>query len=255
MRTGTLSVCIITFNEEANIRRCLESVSWADDIVVVDSFSSDRTPEIAGEFTDKVFKAPWKGYVVQKNLAISYASSDWILAIDADEVVSGELRRSIERVLKGDDRYNGYYIPRRVFYLGRWINHCGWYPDYKLRLFRRGHGRWVGGDLHERISLDGPAGYLEGDLYHFPYADISAHLRTINEYSTIMANEFRRRGRHPRWADLFFRPLFRFLKMYFLKLGFMDGMAGLLVSSLGAIYVFCKYAKLWETHLRSGGRP
>lgn len=242
---------MITYNEEANIQRCLESLDWADEIVVVDSFSEDDTLKIARRFTERVLQNKWPGYVEQKNFALNMASHDWVFGIDADEVVSGELRTSILSVLSdGGGGFDGYFVPRRTFYLGRWIDHCGWYPDYKLRLFRKSKGRWVGAGLHERVGLSGRTSYLQGDLCHYPYGSVSEHLRKLDRYTSIWAQEMSDRGRKFHWIDLLVRPPFRFLRMFLLKLGFLNGAAGFVVSALGAIYVFAKYAKLWETKSR-----
>ncbi len=248
-----LSACIITYNEERNIGDCLKTLAWADEIIVVDAFSQDRTAEIARQFTDKVFQNRWPGFVQQKNFALSKATYDWVLALDADEVVSEQLKRSILELLSTEPPFAGYFIPRRTFYLGRWINHCGWYPDYKLRLFRKGKARWEGIDLHEKVVLaSGKVGYLQGDLYHYSYQDISDHLKRIDRYSTLSAQQMAKQGRGFYLRDILLRPLLRFIRMYLWQLGFLDGKAGFFISSLGAFYVFSKYAKLWE--LTRGGK-
>ena len=242
-----VSACVIVYNEERNLRRCLESVDWADEIVVVDAFSEDLTLEIAREFTDRVFLNAWPGHVAQKNFALDRASHEWVFAIDADEEVSPELRESVLLVVReDDDRYQGYRVARRVHYLGRWMRHCGWYPEYRLRLFRKRAGRWTGVNPHDRVAVEGATSRLEGDLYHYPYENLSAHFGTIGRYAEIWAREMSARGRRFRWTDLATRPLFRFFRMFVLKLGILDGIAGLVASGMGAVYVFAKYAKLWE---------
>ncbi len=242
-----LSACIIAYNEERNIGNCLKSLVWADEIVVVDAFSQDKTAEIARQFTDKVVQNRWPGFVQQKNFALSKASYDWILALDADEIVSEQLKHSIVKLLSSEPSFDGYLIPRRTFYLDRWINHCGWYPEYRLRLFRKSKARWGGIDPHDKIMLDsGETGSLRGDLYHYPYHNISCHLETIARYSTISAQQMAKQGRRFHLRDILLRPPLRFMKMYLWKLGFLDGKAGLFISSLGAVYVFNKYLKLWE---------
>lgn len=239
-------MCVVAYNEEHNIGRCLRSVSWADEIVVVDSLSQDRTVEIAKEYTDRVYRHPWKGYSTQKNLALSYTRCDWVLALDADEEVSEELKGSIQRVLKEEGDCDGYEVSRRSFYLGRWIRHGGWYPDYQLRLFQRGRGRWKEAELHERVLVDGKVGRLRGDLYHYPYRDLSEHILKMDRYSAIAAQEMARKGRRFRGWDLLVRPLFRVFSSYVLKAGFLDGVPGLVVALSGAAYAWAKYAKLWE---------
>jgi len=241
-----LSVCVVTYNEERNIERCLRSVSWADEIVVVDSFSQDRTVEIALKYTDRVYRHPWGGYGAQKNLALGYVGYDWVLALDADEEVSEELGRSIREVLEGKDDCDGYEVARRSFYLGRWIGHGGWYPDYQLRLFRKGKGKWMEVELHERVVVEGEVGRLKGDLYHYPYQDLSEHIRKMDRYSTIASREMARKGIKVRGWDLLVRPLFRAFKSYVLKAGFLDGVPGLVIALSGAAYAWAKYSKLWE---------
>lgn len=241
-----ISACVIVYNEERVIARCLESLQWADEVVIVDAFSTDRTVEIARRYTDHVFQHPWSGHVAQKNIALRYAQYAWVFAIDADEVVSEELRDRIRTVTAEAGALEGYFVRRRVFYLGRWVNHCGWYPEYKLRLFRRGRAAWGGVDPHDRILLDGRAGRLQGDLYHYPYQDVSHHLEKINRYSSIAAEEMTKRGKRFHWWQVVVHPLVRFIKMYLLKRGFLDGGAGLMVCLLGALYVSMKYIKLWE---------
>ena len=189
-----ISATIITYNEEQNICDCLESVRWTDEIVVVDAQSSDRTVELCRKYTDKVFSHPWSGFVNQKNLALSKTSGDWILSLDADERVSSELAKEIKSVVLASD-YDGYCFPRKTYYLGRWINHSGWYPDYKLRLIRRGKGEWKGIDPHDRLEVTGKTGHLKGDVQHYSYQNISHHLEKINSYTSIMAKELKKRGK------------------------------------------------------------
>jgi len=242
-----LSVVVITYNEEANIERALKSVAWADEIVVVDSESTDRTVEICRRYTDRVITRPWEGYIAQKNFALSQAAHDWVLSIDADEEVSPELAESIGRAMGGDHRFDGYMVKRRVFYLGRWINHCGWYPDWRTRLVLKGKARWVGDQVHETLEVDGSVGRIEdGDLNHYSYRNISDHLARIDRYTTLIARRNFESKRRARWYALLLRPIFNFFKKYFLQLGFLDGRQGFIVCVLASYYVFLKYAKLWE---------
>jgi len=253
MDRASISVCIVTFNEEDRILECLESVRWADEIIVVDSFSTDRTVEYARRFTDRIIQRPWPGHVAQKNFALDQAQCDWVLCVDADERVSPELAAEIQDVLRAPDRHEvGYTMPRKTFYLGRWIRHGGWYPDRKLRLVRRGTARWGGTDPHDRLHVRGPVEALKGDLLHYTYRDISDHLRTIDRFTSIAAREIHEAGgRHP-LIRMLLHPPARFLRMYLLQFGFLDGVPGLLVAVLGSYYVFLKYAKVWELqHARS----
>jgi glycosyltransferase involved in cell wall biosynthesis len=245
-----VSCTIICFDEEEHIRAALESVKWCDEIVVVDSFSRDRTVEICREYTDRVYQRPWPGFVEQKAFALEQARFSWVLNIDADERVSPALRREIEAVLH-DPRADGYYVPRLVYYLRRWWWRGGWYPDYRLRLFRRSHAVWGGVDPHEKVILQGRTARLRGPLLHYTYRDISDHLRTINSFTGVAARELVLRGRTASPADLLLRPLWRFLRFYVWRGGFRQGLAGLFVAESAAFYVFAKYAKLWEaTHRR-----
>ncbi len=245
-----VSCTVICFNEGDNIRAALESVKWCDEIVVVDSFSTDRTLEICREYTDQIHQRPWPGFVEQKAFALSQAHYPWVLNLDADERVSPELRREIEAVL-ADPQADGYYIPRLVYYLGRWWWRGGWYPDHRLRLFRRERVVWGGVDPHEKVILHGRSARLRGPMLHYTYRDIAAHLATINFFTGVAARELELRGQHATLSDLFLRPLWRFLRFYVLRRGFMEGLAGLFVAQSAAFYVFAKYAKLWEaTHAR-----
>lgn len=239
-----LSVTIITLNEEANIRDALESVKWADEIVVVDSGSGDKTVDICKEYTDKVFYNQWPGHIEQKNLAIEKVTHNWILSIDADERVTPELASEIRGVLKGP-KADAYAVPRRVFYLGRWIDHS-WYPDYKVRLFRKEKGRWGGINPHDKVMVNGTLERLKGDLLHYSYKDISHHVNTMNSFTTTSAMEHLKLGRRAGLLDLLFRPAGMFIKKYILKQGFRDGLPGFIIAVSSAYYVFLKYAKLWE---------
>lgn len=250
---ATLSAVVITYNEEEDIRACLESVKWADEIVVVDSHSTDKTVEIARESTDRVILRPWPGHIEQKNFAIEQARCDWVLSVDADERVSPELAAEIRDVLsQSGGAEAGWSMPRKTYYLGRWITHGGWYPDRKLRLVRRGAGRWKGINPHDHLAIAGPVASLKGDLHHYTYRDISDHLATIDKFTTIAAREMHARGRGHPLAHMLLNSLGKFLKMYLLRLGFLDGLAGFVVAVLASYYVFLKYAKLWE--LRRAGK-
>ncbi|MFH0953797.1 MAG: glycosyltransferase family 2 protein [Verrucomicrobiota bacterium] len=242
-----ISACVTAGNEEQKIRRCLQSLTWCDEIVVVDSFSTDRTVEISKEFTDRVYQHEWLGYVGQKNLIREMARSPWILFLDADEEVSPELREEIlARFETVTDPYVGFQFPRQVYFLGKWIRHGEWYPDIKLRLFRKDRGFSAGQEPHDHVVVDGPVQTLKGHLRHYTYDDIREHLETINRYSGITAQEKFRQGERFRWRHILFRPLLRFLRAYVLRHGFLDGTQGLIIASISAFGVFMKYAKMWE---------
>ncbi len=242
-----LSVCIITFNEEKNIRKCLESVKWADEIVVVDSCSTDETVQICRQYTDKVIEKKWPGHVKQKQFALEQAMGDWILFLDADERLSKEAAREIkDRVLTGSCSVDGFIFPRQSYYLGRWICHGGWYPDNKLRLVRKGKSAWGGTDPHDKLAIEGQPDRLNGKILHYVYEDISQQLKTVDSFSTISARQWQKAGRKFNFFLILFRPPIRFLEMYLWKLGFLDGMPGFIIAMISSYYVFLKYAKLWE---------
>ena len=243
----TVSAIVVCFNEEKNIRDCLESLRWCDEIVVVDSFSTDRTVEISRQYTDRVIQRPWAGYRDQKAFAHSQATKQWVMLVDSDERVTPELRDEIRRALDGDGGcYMGYSMPRLVFYLGRWWRRGGWYPDYDVRLFRRDKASWGGADPHEKILVDGAVRRLKHPLHHFSYRNVDDHMQRINRFTSISSRELRKEGGRWRLADALLRPAFRFFRSYILKRGFMEGFAGFYVAVTAAVYVFLKYAKLWE---------
>jgi glycosyltransferase involved in cell wall biosynthesis len=245
-----LTLCVITLNEEDRLGPCLESASFADDVVVVDSGSTDRTREIAESHGARVVTNEFEGHVQQKNHAVDLAETDWILSLDADERVTPELRAEIGRALEGGDLPAAFSMPRRTFYLGRWIDHGGWYPDRKVRLFDRRRARWGGVNPHDHVQVDGDAVKLSGDIEHYSYRSISDHLKQIDFFTTIAAKEKAAAGQKPRLWRLLLHPFGKVLRMYLLKLGFLDGRAGFIVAVLGGYYVFLKYAKLWELSRR-----
>jgi len=245
-----LSVCIVAMNEADRIADCLESAAFADECIVVDSHSTDATREVARAAGATVIERDWPGHVEQKNFAIDQATNDWVLCLDADERISPELRASILTALAHDDLPDGFEFARRNRYLGRWIRHGGWYPDRKLRLFRKSRGRWAGTNPHDRVHLDGRARRLRGDLLHDSYRSLSDHLRTIDAFTTIAARQGLDAGRRATPLDLTLRPWGRFVRMYVLKAGFLDGWPGFIAAVTGGFYVFMKYAKLWA--LRNG---
>ena len=244
-----ISACITAGNEEKNIRRCLESVTWADEIVVVDSFSTDSTPDICREYTNNVHQHTWLGYIGQKNLIKDLASNSWILFVDADEEISPLLREQIQSDFADgtNSKYAGYEFPRIVRYLGRWIRHGDWYPDVKLRLFRKDQGVCGGKEPHDRVSVDGAIKRLSGHLYHYTYEGVTDQVATLNKFSTISANGKVNDGTSFHLHDLLFRPAFKFFRNYILKRGFLDGMPGLIIAFSTAFGVFVKYAKVWES--------
>jgi glycosyltransferase involved in cell wall biosynthesis len=243
---GRLSAVVITLDEEARVRACLESVAWADEIVVVDAGSTDKTVQIAREFTDRVIVRPWPGFAAQKNFALDQATGEWLLSIDADEEVSSELKAEILTVLAGAPVADGYRVPRRNLMWGRWIRHGGLYPDWQLRLFRRGRGRFGERSVHESVTVEGRVDQLCGHLVHQSYRDVTDFVARSDRYATLAAEEAARRGARVGAHDLLLRPLGRFVSMYLLQRGFLDGRRGLLLAGLYAYYVFIRSAKIWE---------
>ena len=254
MAGETISAVLITKNEEANIERALRSVSFADEVIVLDGESSDRTAGICREAGARVEVKEWSGFVAQKNAAAQLATCDWILSIDADEQVTPEMQAEVERAVASPGGCIGFFVPRKNHYLGRWIKHCGWYPDFQLRLWRRGRGSWVGGRVHERVEVDGPTGRLKAALNHFSYTSIAGHLERINRYSELIAMDKLDRGEKAGLLGLMFAAPWHFFRLYILRGGILDGLHGLVVSAMGAHYAFLKKAKLWELR-RRGNRP
>jgi glycosyltransferase involved in cell wall biosynthesis len=248
-----LSVTIVVWNEEERLRACLESAAWADEIVIVDGESTDKTVALAREFTDRVWVRPWPGFATQKNFALEQATGDWVLALDADERVTPELHDRIARILADDAAgrpvADGYSLPRKNFFWGRWVRHGGLYPDYQLRLFRRRSGRFLADAVHESVRVDGRVETLGEPLFHHSYRNLEDFVQRSNRYSTLAAGEWIRRGKRAGLADLIFRPLGRFISMYIIQRGFLDGWRGFVLAVLYADYVFLRTAKAREARL------
>ncbi|MGB9700387.1 MAG: glycosyltransferase family 2 protein [Thermodesulfobacteriota bacterium] len=241
-----VSVAIITKEEEKNIRACLESVQWADEIIVIDAGSQDKTKQICAEYGAKVFVEEWQGFGRQKNKAIEKTKNEWVLNLDADERVTPELAAEIAETLDGKLELDGFYIPRKNFFGSRWIRHGGWYPDYNLRLFRKSKGRFQERQVHEKVILEGKVGYLKNPLEHRTYNSIKEFLQRQELYSDLAAQEMLNEGKKYRFYDILFRPSWTFLQMYILRAGFLDGYYGFLLARLYSYYTFVKYSKLKE---------
>ena len=240
-----LSVVIITLNEERNIGRCLESVKpIADEIVIIDSFSTDRTWEIAESFGARFIQRPFDGYVSQKNFADQQATNPYILSVDADEVVTPALAAEIIKI-KNNWQFAGYYVKRLTNYCGTWVRHGGWYPDKKLRLYNRSQGSWKGLLLHEAYQLNnGEAiGTLQQDLLHYSFYTLSDHLKQVDHFTNIQHQEMKLQGRRKSFWPLLYKPPFKFLQMYLFKVGFLDGSAGFCIAVISSYAAFVKYAK------------
>ena len=248
-----LTVCIIACNEERELPRCLDSVAFADELIlVIDAKSTDRSEQIARQHATRVEVRPYEGDIEQKSYATSLATRDWILVIDPDEVTRPELARSIQRAVAGGRAaVNGYEVDRLTWYLGRWIRHGDFYPDWTLRLFRRDAFDWEGANPHGRIEVTGAVARLSGELEHYSYRDLADHFDRVQRWSDQAAKALAARGCRAGPSDLVLRPLWRAFRGYVLKRGFLDGVPGLVVACANGLYVFLKYAKLWESTRRA----
>ena len=244
-----LSVIVITKNEASHIARCLESVCWADEIIVLDSGSDDSTVALCKHYTDKVFITDWPGFGIQKQRALDKAKGDWVLSIDADEVVTAELRMEIEKALV-QPQFNGYEIPRLSSYCGRQIRHGGWWPDYVLRLFRRDVGYFTDSVVHERIVVPGAIGQLRSPLLHDAFVNLDEVLHKVNSYSSLGAKMLHQKGVRSSLSKAVFKALWTFVRTYWLKAAFLDGRQGLMLSISNAEGTYYKYVKLLELQSR-----
>ena len=245
-----ISASIIVRNEEANIAELCETIDWADEVVIVDSDSTDRTVEIARTYTDKVINREFKGYKDKHEFADSQTTGDWIFWIDADERVTPELRQSIERLreLPDESLADGYRIARKTFFLGKWIRHCGWYPDYQMRLYRKDKSYWDGVAPHQTARVDGRVETLEGEFLHYTKQTLSEYHRVTESYATLAAEHLANEGRKIGPLGMLGKAVAAFVRTYILKQGFRDGAAGMVISGFTAYGVFLKFAKLWEHH-------
>jgi glycosyltransferase involved in cell wall biosynthesis len=241
-----ITITIITLDEADHIAAAIDSVSWADEVIVVDAGSTDETVAIARARGARTETRAWSGWVDQKNYAASLARNDWILSLDADERVTPALAAEIRALLATEPPCRGYRIPRVTFHLGRWIRTTDFYPDYQTRLYDRRAARWRGRYVHESVSVDGPVGRLRGELEHYSYKDLRDHLARIDHYTTLAARQMRESGHRAGPLDLLLHPPAAFLRNYVLRRGFLDGTVGLTLSMINAYAVFLKFAKLWE---------
>lgn len=244
-----ISLVVVTLNEEANLERCLSSVPFASEVVVVDSFSTDRTLEIAQKLGANVIQEKWRGYGPQKSFAVSKAKNDWILSLDADEALSSELQQEIVKRFAGLNPEVGYELPRRSYHLGRWISHGGWYPDAQLRLFHRKHSQWSNDALHEKVQVKSKE-RLKQDLYHWVFDSLSDQVITNDKYSSLGAENLSQAGKGFSLPKLIFKPGTKFIECYFLKQGFRDGLPGFIIAVGAAYSIFLRHAKLWELEMK-----
>ncbi len=249
----TISCVTIVYNEEHNIRECLETALWMDEIIVVDSFSTDRTKEISQLYAKNVYQRSWKGFGEQKNFAIEKVTSDWVFILDADERISPALRKEISTLLSSANSatFNAYAIPRKNVFYGQWVRWGGAFPDYQIRLFRTGTAKYNQVEIHENLLTSGPVEVLQGYLVHFTENRISDHFKKIGHYTLLAAREKQKVRSTVYWYHLIINPLVVFLKTYLLKKGFKDGTRGVIFAVHAGMYTFLKYAKLWDILKRS----
>lgn len=254
MARSPVTVTIISLNEENNIANAINSVRWADEVIVVDSGSVDKTVDIAKDLGARVIHNPWPGYGQQKNFAQSHASNDWVLNIDADEEVPPELADEIQAALQdvreGRSDARGFYFPRKTFYLGRWIQHGGWYPNHLIRLANRKHASWSEPFVHEALEVTGTVLGLQQPLLHYAFPSIQDQILTNLRFSRLGSQDLRRSGKRPSVARLLVKPIGKFLETYVIKRGFLDGLAGFIISVNAAHSMFLKYAYLLESEIQ-----
>ncbi len=244
-----LSVIVITKDEQDNIEDCLESVKWAEEIIIVDSGSTDKTEAICRKFTDNFYVKDWPGFGIQKQRSLELASHEWVLSIDADERVTPELKSEIIDKITQNSNVGGYLIPRLSNYLGKDIYHAGWYPDYTLRLVKRKKAYFTRDIVHEKMIVDGRVQKLSNHFIHYPYKDITHHLQKINTYSSLSADKMFSNGSRISWPMVVFKAIFGFIRSYVFRRGFLDGWPGLIVSISTGLSTYLKYLKLKELRI------
>ncbi|MBN1622511.1 MAG: glycosyltransferase family 2 protein [Endomicrobiales bacterium] len=237
-----ISAVTIIFNEEINIDACLSRLTWADEIVVIDSFSTDKSLELCRKYTNKIFQKHFNGYAGQRNYGIEKASGEWILFVDADEIITDELKNEILQKTEGATDVSAYYIPRDNISFGKLLRHGGNYPDYQLRLFKKTSATYRE-EIHEKLEIRGGTAYLQNPMVHRNYQTISEYLKKLNSYTDLEVKKMVKNNEKVTWLQIIFKPAIRFFWTYFIKLGFMDGYAGFLMSGLGSVYMFMKYIK------------
>jgi len=247
-----VSVFVLAYNEKDKITDCLESVKWADEIVVLDSFSTDGTAEICRRYTDKIIQKKFEGFGKLRNAAVAACSNDWILSVDADERVTQELKEEVLGLLARGPDADAYYVPRKSHFMGRWIKHCGWYPDYRQpQFFNRTKMKYTEQLVHETFELNGKLSHLKGHALQYPFLNLDQYLRKMERYSSLRAEEMFKDGRKFSVFNAAVNPAAMFFRMYVAKLGFLDGVHGLILSMLYGYYTLLKYVKLWEKQTQS----
>ena len=246
---GKLSAIIITKNEEKNLRRCLDSIAFVDEIIINDTGSTDKTLAIAGEYKCRVLQNEFAGFGNAKQQALAAAKHEWVLSIDADEEIDAELAESIRSAIESDEA-DGYWFQRKSQFLGRWIMHSGWYPGYVMRLFKRECGRFNDNKVHESVVLNGTTAKISGHMLHYTYPFSALYIEKMNRYSGLYAEQMNANGKRFSFWKLLFKPPIYFVKIYFLKQGFRDGMVGLILAMFSSFDVFARHVKLWELQRR-----
>lgn len=245
------SVIVITRNEAQNIDDCLRSVSFSDDIIVVDAESTDDTVTRAKRYNANVFVKPWMGFAAAKQFGLTQTTHDWVLWLDADERVMPELAEEIRRTLQSGPRFAAYTVARRAFFLGKWIRHSGWYPGRVARLFNKQQARFNDAAVHEGLEINGAVGELKHDLLHYTDPNIYHYFSKFNRYTTLATEGLEKKGKYFKLTDVIIRPWWQFMRMYVFRLGFLDGIQGFLLAVFSSAYVFTKYAKLWERSINN----
>lgn len=240
-----LSVMVNTYNEERNIEECLKGLTWADELVVVDSGSTDSTVAIANKYAHQVITIEPGDFATIRNAGLEHLTGDWVLIVDADERVTTPLREEIEKHIQSQTGYTGFMVPRKNLFMGHWIRYGGWYPDYVLRLFRNNRQHRFVGKVHEKVSLSGNITKLKEPLVHYTYIGLEQYINKLNRYTTLSAQMMEEQGRRCTFFQLLIRPALEFLKIYFFKTGFRDGIYGFLIAYMSSTYIFVKFAKLW----------
>ena len=248
----TLSAMINTYNEEKNIADCLKCLHWVDEVVVVDSGSTDKTLEIVQHYAHKVISVPPGNFAHIRNAGLKHLTSDWVLIVDADERITPELQAEIQNIVINKHTEIGFRIPRKNLFMKRWIKHCGWYPDYVLRLFRNHPQHTFSGLVHESVVLKGQVGTCSQPMIHYTYNGLEQYITKFNRYTTLAAEMIENKGRRVTIMHLIIRPPLEFIKMFFLKRGFLDGIDGFIISSLSSMYIFVKFTKAWLKQQKAG---